>query len=228
MLQNKKYIKFANDNTVEVLALGRLDEGIQSNHPKAATYKAKDAVGNVIQYMVKWPGLTTAQIQALRSSKAGTYNNTGGVPYGCLVNPHTLKRMHVFKGVTTGKIMDEVKIATKALRKEHGKGMKRAIVNSVKKAKILATAFSAKGNWDKAILVINKATSKSQDWPETMQDIVKKMRQDVTKSARTRLDEIKNMAPKPAMKAVRAFMSKAKTTSLFEEAKAFADSLKAA
>ena len=31
MLQNEKYIDFANDNTVEVIAISRLEEGIEGN-----------------------------------------------------------------------------------------------------------------------------------------------------------------------------------------------------
>ncbi|MHC4732446.1 MAG: hypothetical protein ACYS6Z_17900, partial [Planctomycetota bacterium] len=66
VLQNKKYIKFASENTVEVMALSRLQEGIQKKDRKAATYKAKD--GTV--YLVQFPNLTVADIGKLRSSKA--------------------------------------------------------------------------------------------------------------------------------------------------------------
>ena len=38
VLQNDKYIEFMNDNGVDVIALGRLDEGISKNDPKAAEF----------------------------------------------------------------------------------------------------------------------------------------------------------------------------------------------
>jgi len=84
VLQNKKYIKFAYENTVEVLALSRLDEGIQKGDKRAATYSGDDGK----EYMVGWPNLTAADISSMCSSKAGSYNNTGKIPFTCIVNPH--------------------------------------------------------------------------------------------------------------------------------------------
>ena len=42
VLQNDKYIEFADENTVEVIELQRLQEGIDEKDRKAETYKAED------------------------------------------------------------------------------------------------------------------------------------------------------------------------------------------
>ena len=65
VLQNKKYIKFAGENTVEVMSLSALDKGIEKGDKRAATYKAKD--GNV--YLVGYPNLTVKQIQERGASE---------------------------------------------------------------------------------------------------------------------------------------------------------------
>ena len=87
MLQNEKYIEFANENTVEVVALGRLDEAIQKNERKAEEYDAKDESGKPVKYMVEFPGLTREEIIALHQSKASTYNDTKGIPFTAIIDP---------------------------------------------------------------------------------------------------------------------------------------------
>lgn len=226
-MQNKKYIKFAEKSTVEVLSLGRLDEGIKKGDRKAATYKKKNAAGEMMEYMVEWPNLTKKQIQDLRRSKAGTYNDTGRIPYTCLVDPHTLKRMHIFKGGVSAKaIMEEVKVASKTLVDEHGKGMKRKAVQKINGAIDAGSAMAKKGDWDGAIKAIDKAAPKPQDLPEAFQDKIRSAREAIVASARTRLDEIKNMDAKEAKKALSRFMSKARKTGLVDEAREHLKSLK--
>ena len=134
VLQNDKYIDFANDNTVEVIALGRLDEGIAKGDPKAATYKAKDANGNEVEYLVKYPGMTVEEINKLNSSRAGSYNDTGGIPYTCIVNPHTLEKMQFWGGGQSAKtIMDAVTEARKTLIKDHGPSIARSDLRKFEK-----------------------------------------------------------------------------------------------
>ena len=71
VLQNKKYVKFSNKSTVEVISLSGLDKAVKNLDRKAKTYKGKDAGGKEVELMVAWPNLTYDEIMALRSSKAG-------------------------------------------------------------------------------------------------------------------------------------------------------------
>ena len=62
VLQNKKYIKFHDQNTVEVMSLGSLQSGIDKGDKRAGTYLAKDAAGNVARYLDAL-GVTVAQAE---------------------------------------------------------------------------------------------------------------------------------------------------------------------
>jgi hypothetical protein len=127
VLQNKKYIQFAQDNTVEVISLSRLDEGIKKEDRRAATYDAKDESGNDVKYLLEFPGMTVEEMYALNRSKAGTYNQTGKIPYTALVNPHTLEQMQFWSGGQgAGTIMDAVTEQKAVLNKEYGPSTRRS------------------------------------------------------------------------------------------------------
>src|SRR6185436_5639296 len=124
--QNDKYIEFANDNTVEVLAEQRLDEGVQKKDPKAETYDAKDEAGNPVKYMKEWPNLTYDEIIALNGSPAGQYNKSGHIPYTSIVDPFTLQEMKSLPGGQSAKgVMEAVGEAKDKLVKDHGPSLKR-------------------------------------------------------------------------------------------------------
>ena len=154
VLQNKKYIKFAADNTVEVISLSRLDEGIKKKDRKAGTYEAKDADGTKVTYLLQFPGMTVESMNNLNRSKAGTYNKTGKIPYTALVNPHTLEEMQKWSGgISSGTIMDAVTEQKRELNKEYGPSTRRSdlmkfqaeadAVRELMEKKGCAKAFSA-------------------------------------------------------------------------------------
>ncbi len=226
-MQNKKYIKFARKNTVEVLSLSRLDEGVREGSPKAAKYKKKDADGDMVEYMVEWPSLTYEQIMQLNRSKAATYNKTGRIPYTCLVNPHTEEEMHAIKGgYSASSLMDAVTEAQKKLTKEYGRGMKRKTVARINAGIMASSRLAAKDDWDGALKLLTKVAPKVQDLPEAFQEKIQEARENIMKSARSRLDAIKEMDPKEAKRAVSRFMGKARNTGLLKEAREFLMSLK--
>ena len=229
VLQNKKYIKFAEDNTVEVLALGRLDEGIQKEDPKAAKYKAKDEQGNEVEYMVSWPNLTFEQIQALRSSKAGTYNDTGGIPYTAFVNPHTLEKMSFLKGGSSSKaVMESVEIAKKQLEEEHGKGLSRDELKRNEAAVAKAREEVADGDYDGAIKLLEKVGYGKDKTHEVLAAKLQTAHDEIVAAARARFDEIKEMEAKDQKRELSRFISKNKKTGLEDEARAQLLSLKEA
>ena len=54
VMQNKKYIKFANESTVEVIAVSRLDQAISKGDPKAGTYEHKNKdLKEVVRHLVE-------------------------------------------------------------------------------------------------------------------------------------------------------------------------------
>ncbi len=229
VLQNKKYMKFAEDNTVEVLALGRLEEGVEKEDPKAAKYKAKDEQGNEVEYMVSWPNLTFDQIQALRSSPAGQYNDTGGIPYTAFVNPHTLQKMSFIKGGTSSKaVMEAAEEAKKQLEEEHGKGLSRDELKRNSMAIAKAREEVADGDYDGAIKMLEKAGHGKDKTHEVLAAKLQTAHDEVIAAARARFDEIKEMDTREQKRELNRFISKNKKTGLEDEIRAQLLSLKEA
>jgi len=191
VLQNKKYIKFAGENTVEVMALGRLGEGIEKKDKRAATYRAKDEDGAEQDFLLEWPNLTVDDISKMRGSKAGTYNNTGKIPYTAIVNPHTLEEMEGFKGgFGGGKLMDAVKLHKKALSKEYGKSTSRKTLKKVRKAEKEIAKLTEAGALSKALAAAAKLEKKCSKESPALIEIGGKARTAVIAKCGEKLDEL--------------------------------------
>ena len=226
VMQNKKYIKFAAANTVEVLSMGRLDEAIEKGNRKAGTYEKKGPDGQTQEYMVAWPSLTRKQINDLRAGPAGRYNRTGGIPYTCIVDPHTLNEIQKWSGGISPKtIMEAVTDAKKALQKEHGKGLGRSAIKAADKAVAESRGLTASGDFDKAIKALAKARKKDKSGSEIMTQKFDAAQEAVVEAARTRLSEVKQLDGAAAKKAIGKLMRKLKGTGLEDEAKLFKESL---
>jgi len=223
VLQNKKYIKFADKNTVEVIALSRLDEAVKKKDRKAATYKTKGPDGQVVERMVNWPSLTYDEMIALNRSKAGRYNKTGRIPYTCIVDPYTEEELG--NGYRSAKaIMEAVKAFRKQLVKEHGKGIARKTVRSIEKALAQARALTAQKQYGKAVAAIKKVESKKkQDWPESLTLKLGDAREDVLKAAKAELEEAELQMAEDKVKGkrfVQKLITRLQGTGLENDAKA--------
>jgi len=194
VLQNKKYIKFAEDNTVEVLVLSRLEEGIEKEDKRAATFKGKDEDGQEKEFFVGYPNLTLDDIKGMRSTKAGTYNNTGKIPYTAIVNPHTEEEMENIKGgYGAGSLMDIVSARRKELVKQYGKGASRKTLNKVKDASADIRKELADGDLTKALTESAALEKKMAKEGDAIMDMVAKVRADVLEAAGKQLDELEAM-----------------------------------
>ena len=128
VLTNKKYIKFADQNTVEVMSMGNIDKA--GDDKRIQSYKAKDGS----EYLVGWPNLTLDDLKKLNRSKARSYNDSPGIPYTAVVSPHTLEKMSfISASYSAGTLVDQVTVARKALVKQYGKGIKRKDLRKVNK-----------------------------------------------------------------------------------------------
>jgi hypothetical protein len=129
VLQNEDYIKFSDENTVEVIALSRLDEAISKNESKAGEYDAKDDEGKPVKRMREYPSLTKDEMLALDRSKAASYNNTGKIPFTCIVNPWDEAEMQRFSGGQSAKtIMEAAVAAKKSLNASKGPSLSRPVL----------------------------------------------------------------------------------------------------
>lgn len=232
VMQNDDYIKFANDNTVEVLALGRLDEAVQKNdkadQAKIARYKAT-VNGKEVELMVEWPNLTYEEIIALNQSPAGQYNKSGGIPYTSIVNPWDLKEMwKQLGGTSASTIMAAATDAKKQLEKEHGKGLSRKDLRAFNKADADATKLTNDGEFSKAIQAYDPFTKPSALWPQDMKTRLEKARNAVVEAATSKLEEIESKAGTDAVGAKKdldKLMLKLGKTGLEPKAKELAQKL---
>ncbi len=223
VLQNKKYIKFANQNSVEVIAVSGVKDAHDRGEKLASTYEAVGVDGQPAQYMLSWPGLTLEEIQSLRHGKAGSYNHTGGIPFTAVIDPHTQKIIKDFNSVASTPLMEAVKKARKQLSKQHGKSLiSRKDLEEIDKARSKALAALAKEDLIKATAACKKILAKQQDWPESVQARVQAIQEKIRSFATARLEAVEAKAdsdPKAAKRELNSLMRQLKGTGLTERAK---------
>lgn len=232
VLQNKGYIDFHEDNTVEVLAMGRLDEAIKKGEKRAATYTAKDADGNEVEYMVEWPGLTKEDIFALRSSKAGTYNDTGGIPFTAIVNPHTLEKMVGMPGGQSSKtVMEKVEEAKDKLEEAYGESLKRSDIEKLNEDLKKVQEKLEKYGGAKALAELAKAEKKAAKKGDRLVALATPVREKVMETITKEVDAAEEMISdgdlKGAKKALSPLRRPLKDTELGERVEALYEKTKA-
>ncbi|MBK6940523.1 MAG: hypothetical protein IPH13_10030 [Planctomycetes bacterium] len=227
VLQNKDYIKFADKNTVEVISLSRLDEGIETKEHRAETYEVTEN-GEKKTYLVEFPGMTVDEMLALNRSKAARFNDTGGVPFTAVIDPWTEKEMQRWSGGTaSGAIQDGVLAARKSLTKEHGEGVERKALRDCEDGFAEARAQSGKGEFAKAIEVLKKADGIAKG-SQLLQERATAARDEVVAAATAALDAIETLKASDAAKAkseLSKLNAKLRGTGLEERAKALAAEL---
>lgn len=230
VLQNKKYMKFAFENTVEVIAVGDLDKAVSKKEAKMATYKGKDADGKEMDYLLHWPGLTLADMKALRASKIPSYNDTRGIPHVAIVNPYSLEKFDSWNGGTAGQIMDAVETAKKILVKEHGKSVSRKDLIKVQKAEGKIRKLVKAGDLGKAWTQYAGFAKKMSKKPAAFQNISKKLQTDLLAASDKVLTELEAAAArgetKQVEKELRKLMRPLKGTPLEERANKLAEKVK--
>ncbi len=133
VLTNAAYMKFAAKSTVEVICMQDTDEALQMNDPQVKTYKTKDAYGDEVEYVRKFPGLTLEQVRDLGTCDALQYMEGPKMPATVIVDPHTLKKMG---GIPRAQrraagFIKAIQPFVDALKKRHGPGIDRTVWNRV-------------------------------------------------------------------------------------------------
>jgi hypothetical protein len=212
VLQKDDYIDFAYQNTVEVMALGRLDEGIKKGDRKAGTYDAVDDEGKPVKYLIEWPGLTVDDIQTMRSSKAGTYNQTGSIPYTAIINPHTEEQMKALPGGrSAGQLMEAVEEMKDKLEKKHGPSLSRKDIDAVKELKLECAELIEKKGVGKALNLLNKNTKKLNKKGARIEEMVTAYKAELIEKAGEELDRANDLIDEGDMSAAKKLMSSLKS-----------------
>lgn len=207
MLQNEKYLAFADDNSVEVLALGSLDKGMSNPKDRRnEQYDAKDENGNPVRYLKEFAGCTVEQLNALNASQAGQYNKTGKIPYVGIVDPHTLKEMKSMPGGSAaGGLMDAVIECKETLNKAHGPSMKRS---SLKKfnAGVKSIEDQIGKGAAKALAELRKLQTSIAKEPQALKDEAGKLEEKVLDAAKADLDKAEGLIAGGDVKAATAIL----------------------
>jgi hypothetical protein len=222
ILKNKKYIEFAEKSTVEVICLSSLQDGIDKKDHKADTYEA-EVGGKKVQCLIEFPGLTVEQMLALHTSKGGQYNNTGKVPYTCIVDPHTLEEIQHWQGgsVSQDALAEAVTEVRKGLVEKHGKGIARKDIRTIDAGREKIVGLVAKQDFATAIAEVKRLEGKAKDFPETLWKRITDLRNGIDKQATEALTQVEAESAgdlAAARKALSALMPRLKGTS--QEARA--------
>lgn len=230
VMQNADYIKFASQNTVEVLALGSLDDAVQKNDKKAGTYKG-NRNGQEVDLMIEWPSLTYDEIMGMNQSPAGQYNKTGGIPYTSIVNPHDQTEMWSHSGGTGASAIEAAVVAAKKkIEKQYGKGVARKDYKALGEAESEAIRLTEAGEFAKAINAIEAFKGKVDDWPQELKTRYTGDREAIITAAQKKLDEIAEKGesdPIGAKRELDKVMLKLSKTGLEAKAKELAQQLAA-
>ena len=212
VLQKDDYIKFAYENSVDVLSMGDLDRAIQANEKKAGTYDGVDEEGNPVKFMVEWPGLTAADISGMRSTKAGTYNDTGGIPYTAIVNPHTEERMKALPGGrSAGQVIDAITEVKEKLEKKYGPSLSRKDLDKVYECKAECAELIEKKGISKALIHLNKNAKKLSKKGEKLAEMVEAYKAELLEVAGEELDKANDLIDEGEMSQAKKILASLKT-----------------
>jgi hypothetical protein len=202
VLQNEKYIAFADDNSVEVLAFGELDKGMANPKDRRnEQYDAKDENGNPVRYLKEFAGCTVEQLNALNSSPANQYNKTGKIPYISIVDPQTLKEMKSMPGGSAVKgLMEAVTEAKAQLVKDHGPSMKRSTLKKFKAGVKSIEDTLTKGAPAKALADLKQLKDSIAKEPESLKTEAGKLEEKVLDAVKADLDKAEGLITSGDMK----------------------------
>ena len=191
VLQNDKYIDYANDNCVDVISEGDVEKGM--NDPKDThngTYDGKDAEGKAVKYLKEFPGMTAADLIALNGSPAGQYNKTGKIPYTSIVDPYTQAEIKGMSGSQSVKgLMQAIDEAKAQINKEHGPSVRRSTVTKIDAAVKSIEASLAKDGAAKALADLRKLQAGVEKEPEAIKAKVAACEEKVLEAAGKSLDD---------------------------------------
>lgn len=190
VLQNKSYLKFAAQNTVEVICMEEIDKAERDKASTFKTYKTKDAYGDEVEYMVEFDGLTVDELKGLSNTSAIVAFMEGGkIPYTAIVDPHTGKAIEAMKGKPTVKSLSAAVLrARKVLTKEHGAGIPRKQWNALAAAEVRIDLLSIEGKFSAALKVLTKIEASLKRPPELIKSRLVVMREALEKDIGKYLD----------------------------------------
>jgi len=165
VLENAAYVKYARENTVEVICMEEIERAEKENAKTIATYKSTDAYGDEEHYLTEFPGLTLDQLKRISDTEAVLRFMDGGkIPYTAIVDPHTGKAIEAIKGKPTVKSLKAaIDRARQQLEKEHGKGLDRKLWDELRASEVECDKLLIAEQFDQALALHEKLAKKHED-----------------------------------------------------------------
>ena len=194
VLQHKGYIDLARRDTVEVSSMEELDRAVEAGE-YLETYTVKDAYGDEVKHLVRFPGLTVDQLRDLSNGPAIEFMEGGRIPYTAIVDPHSGDQMEGVRGVVSAvDLMALVRKHGKALETKYGKGIERDLWDRVADGAVQADLNLGEGRIAEAMGVWRRLAELTVRQPEVLQRKVEAVKEVVLASAAERLDALEKEA----------------------------------
>jgi hypothetical protein len=179
VLQNKGYLKFAAQNTVEVICMEEIDKAERDKAATFKTYKTRDAYGDEVEYLVEFDGLTVEELKGLSNTDAVVAFMDGGkIPYTAIVDPHTGRAIEAIKGKPTVKSLSAAVLrARKVLTEAHGEGVPRKRWEALAAAEVRVDLLSIAGKYAEAWELCTKTVDGFKRPPSILKTRLETMRE---------------------------------------------------
>ncbi len=120
VFQDGKYIKVADESSVQVVTMLRMMQAIVAESERLRTFKGKDAYGEETEFLVEFPTLTVETLQDVSLSAAANYLTGQRLPQTSIVDPHTLEVLWTLGGVPeSSALVRQIKLRRTSLTKKY-------------------------------------------------------------------------------------------------------------
>jgi hypothetical protein len=199
VLQTPGYIKFAREHSVDIMALSHWEQALKEGH-RVATFKAKDDVGDEVEYLLLYPTLRPSDLPKLYTAKTVSFNKTGIMPYTAIVDPHTEEEM---VGLTRGRcsgrsIMDAVTAAKKKLNQKYGPSVRRDTIEKIRKKQDAILDLALDGKLDRAVPAYRRLERETAREPDAVRKLVATSWTAIVDEAGKALDTVAELLEKGA------------------------------
>ena len=205
VLQNGAYIRYANQNTIEVISMEELEKALQMGHSAVKTVEHVDAYGDKSDVLVEFPGLTLDDLDGTSNGKPIEFMDGNRIPYTAIVDPHTQKLMEGIKGKINGKqLIAKITPHAEALKKKHGPGVDRKLWNRAGQVEIQLDLHLGRGEFDKAVKAytgfVAAIKKHDADEPHVLKSRRETMLESVTTDLGKRIDELSGLVSRASTK----------------------------
>jgi hypothetical protein len=200
VFRDAKYIKIADEHSVQVVTMLRLMQAIVAENARLRTFKGKDAWGEETDFLVEFPALTVEALQDVSLSAAANYLTGERLPQTSIVDPHTLEVLWTLGGLPeSAELIRRIKARRISLTKKYGPGLSRKTWRAVLAGQIEIDKLLARDRIVEALKTWRGLETRAAKGPAALKEKLRISRDVILDDAGKRLDEVAKLfeAKKP-------------------------------